>query len=270
MLVRIDQHLDIGLEQIKAGLAWHFKRYEHEQTAENRASYAAAEAIAKATRRGLWRDPEHFRLGSSGEIANICHGATVNRSYEREPSERLVLLAAFVAAVAIAGGGLYFVLQKAAPIAAPAATTQANRPAPPTVQATATAPVVAPAVIVPATNTGPAVYRCTINGVVIYSDEMCQGAKKVDARPASSGFVAERPRPAVRVAQAPSTEPMSMPSAASTSATEKAAREARCAWIEAEIERIDALARQGQSASSQDSLRERRRKLVDEKYALKC
>ena len=38
--------------------AWRFKRYEQEQTPDNRASYAAAEAIAKAAKRGLWRDPE--------------------------------------------------------------------------------------------------------------------------------------------------------------------------------------------------------------------
>lgn len=57
-IVRTEQHPDVGLEQIKAGLAWHFKRYEREQTAENRATYAAAEVIAKAARLGLWRDPK--------------------------------------------------------------------------------------------------------------------------------------------------------------------------------------------------------------------
>jgi len=55
-IVRTEQYRDVGLEQIKAGLAWHFKRYEHEQTPENRASYAAAEAIAKAAGHGLWRE----------------------------------------------------------------------------------------------------------------------------------------------------------------------------------------------------------------------
>ena len=57
-IVRTERLHDVGLEQIKAGLAWHFKRYESEQTPENRASYAAAEGIAKAARLGLWRDPE--------------------------------------------------------------------------------------------------------------------------------------------------------------------------------------------------------------------
>ena len=47
----------------------------------------------------------------------------MNRPFEWELSEKLALLAAFVAAVAIAGGGLYFVLQKATPIAAPSKTT---------------------------------------------------------------------------------------------------------------------------------------------------
>lgn len=48
---------DVGLEQMKAGLAWHFKRYEHEQSAQDRAAYAAAELLARSARTGLWRDP---------------------------------------------------------------------------------------------------------------------------------------------------------------------------------------------------------------------
>jgi endonuclease YncB( thermonuclease family) len=48
--------LDMGLEQIKRGMAWHFRRYAHEQTPENRAAYATAEAEARAEKRGLWRD----------------------------------------------------------------------------------------------------------------------------------------------------------------------------------------------------------------------
>ena len=47
-------------------------------------------------------------------------------------------------------------------------------------------------------------------------------------------------------------------------------RTARCAGIPAEIAHLDALARQPVSAASQNMLRESRRKLVDEKYELKC
>lgn len=48
---------DACIEQVRAGLAWHFKRYENEQTPEDRVSYAAAEEAARAAKSGLWVDP---------------------------------------------------------------------------------------------------------------------------------------------------------------------------------------------------------------------
>ncbi len=48
---------DFNLEQVKAGMAWHYKFYEDEQTPEDRDAYAKAEAEARAARRGLWQDP---------------------------------------------------------------------------------------------------------------------------------------------------------------------------------------------------------------------
>lgn len=48
---------DINLEQVKRGMAWHYKEYQREQPPEDRASYAAAEEGAKESRRGLWADP---------------------------------------------------------------------------------------------------------------------------------------------------------------------------------------------------------------------
>jgi endonuclease YncB( thermonuclease family) len=47
---------DAGLAQIKAGVAWHFKKYESEQSLEDRLAYAEAEARARAGRVGLWHD----------------------------------------------------------------------------------------------------------------------------------------------------------------------------------------------------------------------
>jgi endonuclease YncB( thermonuclease family) len=47
---------DICLEQIKAGMAWHYKKYQGEQSPKDRVSYAAAEDEARAARRGLWKD----------------------------------------------------------------------------------------------------------------------------------------------------------------------------------------------------------------------
>ena len=49
---------DVGLEQIRRGLAWHFKRYEDEQRPKDRRAYAKTEDEARAARRGLWRDPD--------------------------------------------------------------------------------------------------------------------------------------------------------------------------------------------------------------------
>jgi endonuclease YncB( thermonuclease family) len=54
--IMLDGH-DVNIEQVKAGLAWHFKKYEDEQSAEDRRTYAAAEQQARAAKLGLWQDP---------------------------------------------------------------------------------------------------------------------------------------------------------------------------------------------------------------------
>jgi endonuclease YncB( thermonuclease family) len=57
---------DVCLEQIMRGLAWHYKQYEREQSAEDRSRYAIAEEQARNARIGLWNDelpsePSKFR-----------------------------------------------------------------------------------------------------------------------------------------------------------------------------------------------------------------
>ena len=49
---------DLNLEQIRAGLAWHYKQYQDEQTSNDRELYSEAEVEAREARRGLWHDPE--------------------------------------------------------------------------------------------------------------------------------------------------------------------------------------------------------------------
>jgi len=49
---------DMNLEQIKAGLAWHYKKYQMEQAPEDRELYSQVEIKAREARRGLWHDPE--------------------------------------------------------------------------------------------------------------------------------------------------------------------------------------------------------------------
>jgi endonuclease YncB( thermonuclease family) len=47
---------DMNLEQIKAGLAWHYKKYQNEQTTADRVKYSDAERAARMEKRGLWHD----------------------------------------------------------------------------------------------------------------------------------------------------------------------------------------------------------------------
>jgi endonuclease YncB( thermonuclease family) len=47
---------DTGLEQVRAGLAWHYKRFENEQSPAERVEFADAEERARAARMGLWSE----------------------------------------------------------------------------------------------------------------------------------------------------------------------------------------------------------------------
>jgi endonuclease YncB( thermonuclease family) len=48
---------DVCLDQIKAGLAWHYKQYEETQPPAERAEYATAEDAARHAHLRLWSDP---------------------------------------------------------------------------------------------------------------------------------------------------------------------------------------------------------------------
>jgi endonuclease YncB( thermonuclease family) len=47
---------DVGLEQVKFGAAWWYRRFAGEQQEAERRDYERAEAAAKAQRFGLWQD----------------------------------------------------------------------------------------------------------------------------------------------------------------------------------------------------------------------
>jgi len=49
---------DINLQQVRKGMAWHYKKYENEQDVEDRSIYANAEYEAQRDRVGLWRDKD--------------------------------------------------------------------------------------------------------------------------------------------------------------------------------------------------------------------
>lgn len=49
---------DVNLEQVRRGMAWHYKAYEREQPVEDRLTYTEAEDAARAAQIGLWLIPE--------------------------------------------------------------------------------------------------------------------------------------------------------------------------------------------------------------------
>lgn len=48
---------DVCLDQVRSGLAWHYKHYANEQPAGQRTAYAAAEEQARRAKAGLWIQP---------------------------------------------------------------------------------------------------------------------------------------------------------------------------------------------------------------------
>ena len=50
--------VDVGLAQVKSGLAWHYKKYASEQTPTDQELYAMAEQEARVAGIGLWKDAE--------------------------------------------------------------------------------------------------------------------------------------------------------------------------------------------------------------------
>jgi endonuclease YncB( thermonuclease family) len=64
---------DANLRLVQEGLAWHYKKYEREQPAEDSKAYAAAESAAQTRRLGLWADrqpvpPWDFRTARRGRV----------------------------------------------------------------------------------------------------------------------------------------------------------------------------------------------------------
>ena len=55
--VLVDEQ-DINLEQVRRGCGWHYKKYQNEQSSNDRLSYSAAEESARKDKVGLWADIE--------------------------------------------------------------------------------------------------------------------------------------------------------------------------------------------------------------------
>lgn len=52
---------DINLDMIKVGLAWHFKKYQHEQSKQDQRLYAEIEVDAQLATIGLWSQHDYIQ-----------------------------------------------------------------------------------------------------------------------------------------------------------------------------------------------------------------
>jgi endonuclease YncB( thermonuclease family) len=83
---------DINLEQLKRGMAWHFKKYQDEQNPDDKTLYAEQELTAKDSKTGLWKQktieaPWEYRLRMKPPeiVATNSEGKIIKpeRKYER-------------------------------------------------------------------------------------------------------------------------------------------------------------------------------------------
>lgn len=64
---------DVSLDQVKAGLAWHYKQYAFAQSVQDRNAYSTTEDAARESHVGLWADaqpvqPQDFRHGTQSPL----------------------------------------------------------------------------------------------------------------------------------------------------------------------------------------------------------
>ena len=80
---------DVDLDQIKAGMAWHYKQFQKLQSATDRHEYGEAEDAARRARLGLWADPhpvqpQDFRHGTQSQLCldNNDHRIACSELYD--------------------------------------------------------------------------------------------------------------------------------------------------------------------------------------------
>lgn len=63
---------DVRLDQVKAGMTWHYKQFENQQTSADRQAYAPAGDAARASKVGLWseRSCPDTRMGFPPRCSN--------------------------------------------------------------------------------------------------------------------------------------------------------------------------------------------------------
>jgi hypothetical protein len=148
--------------------------------------------------------------------------------------------------------------------ARPAPAPKQEPPSPP-LEARPAIPAAAPAYV------PNVITKCTINGKTTYSDAVCPkggvlGTVEID--PNQNVFEAPRMAPTRPNALEPA--PSQRTNDGGTNLNIHANRKAECELLDHHIARLDAWARQPQSAQSQDRIREERKLARDRQFQLRC
>jgi endonuclease YncB( thermonuclease family) len=80
---------DVDLDQIKAGMAWHYKQFQRLQNATDRTTYGVAEDAARRAHLGLWSQsnpvqPQDFRHHTASQVCfdNADHRIACSDTYD--------------------------------------------------------------------------------------------------------------------------------------------------------------------------------------------
>jgi hypothetical protein len=114
------------------------------------------------------------------------------------------------------------------------------------------------------------VTKCVVNGKTSYADSACpQGAVKtqVTTRTDQNLMTAVRPTAVTQTEEAVS-QPLAV--ARNNPSLDAAAKKAECQALNAQIEHLDSLSRQPQSAQMQDWIKDERKKARDQQFRLPC
>lgn len=132
-------------------------------------------------------------------------------------------------------------------------------------------PPPAQAAAVPAPGQG-VVMKCQGAGHTLYSDGPCPPGTTAHTVNLPVNVVQSEKRPAPDIAPPLPLPPSAPPAplAGPDGPGAQALRQQECQWLDAEIQRLDALARQPQSGAMQDHLRHQRKQARDRQFALRC
>jgi hypothetical protein len=166
----------------------------------------------------------------------------------------------------------WILVQQAASVAAQRTTAAVPKTSQlPAKTPTATSPLVPPYESISGQPANPqTVNKCVVNGKTSYGDNACpQGAVKTQLTTRTDQNLMNAVRPAA-VMQTEDASNQPPAAARNTSSPDAAAKKAECQMLNAQIEHLDSMSRQPQSAQMQDCIKDERKKARDQQFRLPC